>query len=297
MSNPRNTNNTNNHALSRVRTKSDIDRMFDAYSTKSTSKSGILTPPDISKVLARAYTDNHTVVQQLVAKAERDKGAKRRAETSNNNNVIVGHATESTAPGFELWLPFAAKQLQISPNAKDYLLYIVPVMPSDLPNANGVGFPARELFKWNRSRGALAYQTMQRMPMHIEHDSDDMTTAAGVVIDTAMTRLTGFADDKLWKMMSLVAIDIKKSDIAQKFDSGEMNTYSMGAMVENYYCSYCGATMGDCSHIQEDSVAFYELDGKLVYKLVTGIEFFEFSMVADPAYGMAQSDIRLKGFV
>jgi hypothetical protein len=67
-------------------------------------------------------------------------------------------------------------------------------------------------------------------------------------------------------------------------------------MVGGYYCSYCGADLGDCSHIQEGEVAFYELNGKLVYKLVRDVEFFEFSMVADPAYGIAQSDIRIKGY-
>lgn len=256
------------------------------------AKTHIQTPKEINEVLAKHSKEHQLAVQAMVDKTV---NSKRNLEKAEADQVItVGAPDSMNAPGFEVWLPFASKQLNISSNPLDYALYITPVMPSDLPNRNGVGFPLRELVKWNRNRGCLAYQTMARMPMHIEHESDDMRQAGGVVVDTAMTKLKGFGSNNIWKMMAVVAIDLTKHDIAKKFDAGTMNTYSMGSMVDSYYCSYCGSDLGDCSHIHADKMDFYELDGKLVYKMVKGVEFFEFSMVADPAYAFAQSDVRLR---
>ena len=66
----------------------------------------------------------------------------------------------------------------------------------------------------------------------------------------------------------------------------------MGAMVDSWSCSYCGAGEGECSHIDpKKQVVFYEIDGRLVYKNVHGINAYELSLVKDPAYATAFSDI------
>jgi len=199
--------------------------------------------------------------------------------------------------GFEKWLPFAAPAFNISPDPKDYLFYAVPLLYGDMPNRNGVAFPTLELLKWNVQMGRQAYKTWCGMPMHVEHQSEDPLQAIGVVVDTAMSRIENFANGKFWKVMALVSIDRNKNaPLAEEMEKGERTTYSMGAMVDGTTCSYCGAQVGKCNHIPDDPqrVTFYELNGQLVYKKVYGISGYEFSSVADPAYAISTSDIRIK---
>lgn len=209
---------------------------------------------------------------------------------------LVADTTSSgalvTPAGFEQWLPFAAEHYKISRNIGDYFLRTVPLFVTDLPNRNGVGFPARELARWSEEGGCQAFMTWKGKPLHVEHKSDDPTQAIGVIVDVAMLPLRRYGNNKLWKVLALNAVDrTKRTDITSKIESGARNTWSMGAMVSGYTCSYCGAEVGECSHIDKDAnVVLYEKNGKLVYKLVYGVTGYEFSSVADPAYGVALSD-------
>jgi hypothetical protein len=54
---------------------------------------------------------------------------------------------------FNTWLPFSAPHYQISPDPSDYILTPVIVMPSDIPNRNGVAFPLKELIAFNPDMG------------------------------------------------------------------------------------------------------------------------------------------------
>ena len=198
--------------------------------------------------------------------------------------------------GWEETLPFAAKELQISADPRDYLIHPVPIMISDLPNRNGFAFPLNELVKWNVERGCPAYQGWRGMPMYSEHQSDDHKTALGMVVDVSLRRIDHMGKGLFWKVMALAAVDRNKnSEIAEKMDKGELNTYSMGAMVDFCTCSYCGAVAGRCSHVDEenDKVNFYELNGQIVFKNVHGVNPYELSVVADPAYGTAAHTHRL----
>ena len=80
--------------------------------------------------------------------------------TTAGSNMAVQVAAEGTSPiplDFEQVLPFFAPQYHISPDAKDYIIVPVIVVPSDLPNRNRVGFPLKELMRANPETGQLAY--------------------------------------------------------------------------------------------------------------------------------------------
>jgi hypothetical protein len=167
--------------------------------------------------------------------------------------------------------------------------------------------PLADLVAWNRNRGCQAYMTWKGMPMFAEHKSDKtgqkhedetvlLRKALGVIADVSLRKITGFGNGKFWKVIALAALDRSKgADYVEKVEKGIINSYSMGAMVNSWSCSYCGAGEGECRHIDpEKHVVFYELNGKLVYKNVHGIDAYELSIVANPAYATAFSDTQLR---
>lgn len=212
--------------------------------------------------------------------------------------VVSGSAH---ATGFESWLPFCAPHYNISPNPTDYLFRPVVIMITDLPNRNGVGFPASELAKWSEQGGCQAYKTWIGKPLHSEHgtwhpdpQNPDPKLAIGVVVDAVMKPLIGYGENKLWKVLLLCAVD-KTKDVkrAKDIESGRLNTWSMGALVGHYTCSYCGGVVGEkCDHIDPDEpVVMYRIGKELVYRLCADIFAVENSSVNDPAYGVAASDV------
>ena len=203
----------------------------------------------------------------------------------------------SVGMGWEMDLPFAAKELQISADPRDYLIYPVPIMYSDLPNRNGFAFPLTELVRWNVELGCQAFKGWSGMPMYKEHKSEDTKKALGMVIDTRLRRIENYGRGIFWKVMALAAIDRNKdAELAERMEQGLLSTYSMGAMVEYCTCAYCDAVAGECSHVPEenDTVSFYKLNGRLVYKNVHGVKPYELSVVEDPAYGTASHTVRIR---
>jgi hypothetical protein len=202
----------------------------------------------------------------------------------------------SQSIGFHTWLPFAAIEYNISPNVDDYIFYSVPLHTSDIPNRNGVAMPLAELLKWNTTHGCQSYATWKGKPMFQEHRSEDVKKACGIIADVSLRPIKGYGKDVFWKVMVLAALDTKKyPDVINRMKSGELNTYSMGAMIEGWNCSYCGAPENGCNHIDpKKPVDFYALNGRLVYKKVHGIVGYEFSVVADPACPASVSDVQIK---
>ncbi len=203
----------------------------------------------------------------------------------------------STAPSAQKlditeWLPFCAGAYKISPNIEDYVFVPVFLIPSELPNRNGVAFPLKTLLEFNVEHGRIAYKTLIAKPIHYDHDNQDPTRAYGVIADVFLRRLHGYGNNMVYKVMALLAIDRSKyPDIAQKVLSNELNSYSMGSWVDHYTCSYCQSVVGECDHIQEKNpVCFYELGGRLVFKNMHGAVFFETSIVPEPAWPMALND-------
>lgn len=192
---------------------------------------------------------------------------------------------------FNTWLPFSAPHYHISPNPEDYILTPVIVMPSDIPNRNGVAFPLKELIAFNPDMGMQAYKTWKGKPTHLEHANNDITKAYGVIADSFLRPLKGWSNNMVWKVLLLLAFDRSKhADVTEKIESGEFNSYSMGAWVGSYTCSYCGAEVGKCSHIDKDRPQMYDLNGKLVFRNCHDIVGFECSSVGTPAYISAISD-------
>lgn len=199
----------------------------------------------------------------------------------------------SSVLNFASMLPFAAPHYKISPNYKDYVLVPVIVMPSDIPNRNACAFPLAELIRFNPERGQQAYKTWIGKPVHYEHDNKDITKAHGIIVDAMMRKLQGYGNGRVWKVLLLLAIDrTKYSNIASKVLRGDINSYSMGAWVERYECSYCGLEVGkDCPHINpQDPANMYEINGKLAFRNAINIEGFETSIVGSPAFMSAISD-------
>lgn len=192
--------------------------------------------------------------------------------------------------GFEAKLPWMAGKLHISSDISDYFFRATPIIISDLPNRNGVAFPINSLTEWNTDLHTQAYEGWRYCPMFEEHASEDIRGSVGVISDITLRKLKGYAKDRLWLAIILSAIDRSKNTyLTRAYESGEVNTVSMGAWVDGWTCSYCGAAEEKCHHIDADpkKVTFYELNGKLVFKNVWGVSPYETSLVKDPAYGIA----------
>ncbi len=191
-----------------------------------------------------------------------------------NTNLILDNPELNRSLGkvkldWANWLPFCSKIYNISDDVRDYVLQPILTIPSDLPNRNGVGFPIKELVKFSVEHGMQHFSTWKGKPLHVEHDNQIPHKAIGVVVDSYLRKLTGYGGNKVWKVIKLLAVDrTKNRDIANEIMSGNLNSYSMGAMVSGYLCSYCHKELGNCSHIDpNEKTVFYELNGKLVYKL------------------------------
>lgn len=212
----------------------------------------------------------------------------------NNVTVTLPEKDGVTIPlDISVWLPFASSHYQISKNLDDYVLTPVIVMPSDLPNRNAVAFPLRELVKFHPNLGQQAYKTWKGKPTHYEHANDDITKAYGVIADSFMRKLVGFNHGNIWKILLLLAFDRSKNpDVINRIISGDLNSYSMGAFIGSYTCSYCGEDLGNgCTHLDMNKPGvMYELGGKLVFRNIRDCEGFECSIVESPAYVSAITD-------
>lgn len=192
------------------------------------------------------------------------------------------------------WLPFASKHYDISADIMDYIFVPVFIVISDLPNRNGIGFPRKSLIEFRPDFGVQAYKTAKGKCVFYEHANQDITKSRGTIADAFLRSLNGYQGGLL-KYNQLLAVDrTKDEEYTKRILTSEHNTYSMGAYVDEYSCSYCGAKLGQCNHIKKNRLDFYEKDGMLVFKNVHGLTFFECSSVAVPAYAMAISDIILQ---
>lgn len=219
------------------------------------------------------------------------------AELLGDNSLVV-RTPQMESVGLSIpldihtWLPFAAPHYRISPKLEDYVLTPVIVMPADLPNRNRVAFPLSQLIEFQPDVGMQAYKTWKGQPTFREHRNDDITQSYGVIADSFLRKMKGFGGGKVWKVLLLLAFDRNKNpDTVSRILSGEYNSYSMGAYVNSYTCSYCNMVVGNgCPHLSLKDNRMYVLNGKLVFKNVIGVRGFECSVVATPAFTSALSD-------
>lgn len=217
-----------------------------------------------------------------------------RLKTSTAN--LVRQNLEPSAIGS--WLPVAAEKYKISANLEDYVCVPVVIMPSDLPNRNGVAFPYKELVSFNPNPHVkkVAYQTWEASPTFYEHQNSDYTEAKGVIFAVTMAPIENSAGS-LYKVITLCGFDrTKDTKLYNRIMKKEISTYSMGAYVDNYVCSICGKgyDQGGCKHVSINDPTYRTFDTadgpKLAYYEAVGIVGFETSAVETPAYISAQND-------
>lgn len=240
-----------------------------------------------------------------------DAGPALRTKVVNDDQKSVSVSEVSKDIGavrgldYEAWLPIASKVYHISPEIQDYILVNTVVCPSVLPNRNGIGYPSKELARQIKPPTRV-FEDWKYKPVCLEHDSEHPEESYGVILDTTLTRVTGYGQGKLWKVMGLLAIDkVKHPDIAYKVLNGDYDTYSMGAMVQGFTCSYCGTecyhdpdTGRDygCHHITSTKNVNWGIqkdpagNDHLTFLNAYGICPVECSIVADPAWTPALSD-------
>lgn len=209
-------------------------------------------------------------------------------------NSKVAQALEKNIPvNFHRIIQQAASAYKISSNPADYILVPVPIIITDTPNRNGVSFPSKETAMFSPSHGMPHYKTWIGKPTYEEHDNQDIRKAKGIILDAVMNPIRGYP--KFYKIVTLLAFDrTKDRGLYNRIKTGILNSYSMGAFVGEYRCSFCGAKSSKlkqtCSHIDPMSVNFYMIGDKLVHREALFIEGFEVSAVKTPAYRMAVSD-------
>lgn len=223
-------------------------------------------------------------------------------EMKNKSVVIEGDRIQVTATSelnavssqldWKDWLPYCAKEYNISDKVEDYILLPTIICPSDFPNRNGVGFPLEELIKWDPEIHQQAFRGWKGCPSYEEHKNDDCKQARGVVIDSVLRKVKGFKGN-IFKVLGLAAFDRNKyPDLAHRLLTRQQTDVSMGAMVEGYRCSLCNALAGGCGHINLRRPRDFYIDnatGRLVYRKCVGIQPFELSSVATPAWTVSSS--------
>ena len=197
--------------------------------------------------------------------------------------------TESSE--FSKHLPFLASTYKISSNPDDYFMKPVIMFHTDIPNRNGYVFPTSSMIEWNPTLHCMGYQSWRYAPLHIEHKTDDPFQAIGIIADVVLKKATGVCGGNIYKVIALAAVDrTKNPSYTSQIENDQINSWSMGCDATRIYCSYCGATQGECSHLDPEAmIQFYVLNGSIVCRAASGLSGKELSSVGTPAWAMAVS--------
>lgn len=194
-----------------------------------------------------------------------------------------------------IWLPKCAEHYHISPDIRDYIVVPVPSIITSLPNTNGDSASFAQLTAFNPEFGQMSYRTWVGKPTHVEHDNKDITKAKGVILDTYLRPLPNYP--KYAKLVKLMAFDrTKDAQLVDNILKRKVSTYSMGMYYSSYTCPICAARVGKgigspCVHTRPGRPTYQLPDGRLAYRMCEGLVGFETSVVLDPAYIVAQSDV------
>tara|TARA_B100000700_G_scaffold88627_1_gene99936 strand:- start:52250 stop:52996 length:747 start_codon:yes stop_codon:yes gene_type:complete len=224
------------------------------------------------------------------------KGVSNKSKDVRLGSQVTGDAERTIDAN--LWLGRAAEHYHISPNLSDYILVPVPSVISELPNTNGDSVSTAELLRFHPELGQLAYRSWVGKPTHVEHDNRDITKAKGVIFDVFLRKLPSFAGGHV-KVIKLLGFDrTKDSVLCDAILSKRVNTYSLGMYFKAYQCSICGNVVSQnsgapCQHTRPRRKTYKQVDGRLAYRKCLNIIGFETSVVADPAYSVANSDLIL----
>lgn len=222
--------------------------------------------------------------------------AMKRRDIERASPLIDGRVVGMPGQMIDLeWLPFAAKEYRLSPNLEDYVIVPVVIMPAGFPNRNGCGFPLSELVKFHVDFGRQSYKTWQGKPTFYEHRHDNPLEANGVILDVFLRKSNS---GLYWKVINLMAFDrTKYPELVNRVINKHITTYSMGAYVHGgYTCSVCDKRLGLCSHLPKgkNEIPFrIQPDGTMGFKQALGIEGFETSLVEEPAFIIADTNLIL----
>ena len=179
-------------------------------------------------------------------------------------------------------LKAAAKRYNISPNIYDYVIASIPIVTSDFPNRNMQAMTIAELIRFRNRFGRTTYRTFVGKPTFQDHKNDDPYQAKGMIFDSIIKPVPKY---DLAKIIILAAFDRSKDSVLAKDILEKIRKFhSMGAWVEHFVCSVCGApaATAQCLHFRNVGKGG-QWNNKLVYQNCVGIDFFESSSVGSPA--------------
>ena len=132
------------------------------------------------------------------------------SKTRKNLSFVLDKQSEISSAGVTTPFPFgqllsyAHRTYEISSHVEDYVLVPVPIIISDVPNANGVSFPAKSLSSFSPTHGMPHFKTWVGKPTHNEHQNKDHKKAKGIVIDSIMNPVRGRPN--FWKVVTTAGV-------------------------------------------------------------------------------------------
>jgi len=202
---------------------------------------------------------------------------------SKRSNLIVASNALSKRTVDVSWLKAAAPVYKISDDIRDYIVPIVPIVTSDIPNRNLQAFNFTELSKFDWLKGQMVYQSFIGKMTSADHINNNPVYAKGVIFDASLHYIPKY---NIWKVILLCGYDrTKDSDLVKDILNKKRIGYSMGALVNLFKCSICGKDQ-ECKCLKGNIVK-----GKLVYQQCCDVNFIECSSVEDPADVTAEGTI------
>lgn len=195
---------------------------------------------------------------------------------SKTNRLVVASDTIKDRRIIDVsWLKVASSVYQISADIRDYVIPVVPIVTSDIPNRNLQAFTFAELSNFDWLKGQMIYQSFIGKMSSADHVNDNPLYAKGVIFDASLHYVPKY---DVWKVVLLQGFDrTKDPDLAKDILKKKRTGYSMGALVDSFECSVCGKDQ-DCS-CRKNSI----VDGVLAYQMCRGVNFIEASSVESPA--------------
>lgn len=168
----------------------------------------------------------------------------------------------------------AALTIKESDLDPDMFYVKVRAVTAGVPNNNGDYFPEDELRK--------AYKTFEGRGVFVNHESDNVESARGKILSADLIDQN---PEDIHVVLAL-AIDQKAfPQLVNAIKKGYVTDVSMGATVQYSQCSICSneaRTENDyCEHIRYFKGSTF--NGKPVYEVNRGVEFFEISCVTNGA--------------
>lgn len=180
------------------------------------------------------------------------------------------------------WLKAAAPIYEVSDDIRDYIIPVVPIVTSDVPNRNLQAFSFDELSRFDWLKGHMIYQSFVGKMTSADHVNEDPVNAKGVIFDASLQHIPKY---NIWKVVLLCGYDrTKDRDLVKDIINKKRTGYSMGALVDSFECSVCGKDQR--CRCAKGSI----IQGTLAYQICKGVNFIESSSVEDPADVTAEGD-------